>query len=138
MKPITENQIESLAIETLQNIGWVYIHGLAIAKGAEESEREKFEQIILIGRLRKAVSILNPGIPIDTQTEAIKEILRIASPELIANNETFNRLLTEGIPFTKRVDGDDHCDRVWFIDFEHSHLHFPIAYCIYRVDEWGD
>ena len=117
MKPITENQIESLAIETLQNMGWVYILGLAIATGAEESEREKFEQIILIGRLHKAVSILNPGIQVDAQTEAIKEILRIASPELIANNETFHRFLTAGIPVTKRGDVDDCGDHVRLIDF---------------------
>lgn len=104
MKPITENQIESLAIETHQNMGWGYIHGLAIATGAEESERENFEQIILIGRLRKAVSILNPGIPVDVQSEVIKEILCIASPELIANNKTHHRLLTQWIYVTKRVE----------------------------------
>ena len=59
MKPITEDKIETFAIETLKSIGWEYIHGLAIAPGAEQAERKSFEQIILIGRLRKAVSILN-------------------------------------------------------------------------------
>jgi len=136
MKPITENQIESLAIETLQNMGWGYIHGLAIATGAEESERENFEQIILIGRLRKAVSILNPGISVDAQSEAIKEILRIASPELIANNETFHRFLTEGVPVTKRGDVEDRGDWVWQNDFKDLHLHFPMAYRISKVDRW--
>lgn len=35
MKPITEDKIETFALETLQSIGWEYIHGLAIAPGAE-------------------------------------------------------------------------------------------------------
>lgn len=48
MKPITEDKIETFAIETLQNMGWSYIHGLAIAQGAEQAERENFEQIGLI------------------------------------------------------------------------------------------
>lgn len=48
MKPITENHIETFTIETLQNMGWGYIHGLAIAPGAEQAERENFEQIGLI------------------------------------------------------------------------------------------
>ena len=56
MKPITENHIETFAIETLQSIGWGYRHGFAIAPGAEQAERENFEQIILIGRLRKAIA----------------------------------------------------------------------------------
>jgi type I restriction enzyme R subunit len=132
MKPFTENQIESLAIETLQNMGWGYIHGLAIATGAEESERENFEQIMLIGRLRKAVSILNPGIPVDAQSEAIKEILRIASLELIANNETFHRFLTEEIPVTKRGDVDDRGDHVRLINFNDPDPQFPLAYFIFK------
>lgn len=31
MKPITEDHIESFAIEQLQSLGWEYIHGLAFA-----------------------------------------------------------------------------------------------------------
>ena len=53
MKPITETHIEIFAIETLQNIGWGYIHGLATAPSAEQAERENFEQIGLIQCLQK-------------------------------------------------------------------------------------
>ena len=60
-KPITEDKIETFAIEVLQSMGWEYVHGLAIAPGAEQSERENFEQIILVERLRKSVSVLNPN-----------------------------------------------------------------------------
>ena len=56
MKPITENYIETFAIETFQNIGWGYIYGLAIAPGAEKAKRDNFEQIILIDWLQKAVA----------------------------------------------------------------------------------
>jgi type I restriction enzyme, R subunit len=38
---------------------------------------------------------------------------------VLTNNETFHRFLTEGIPVSKRVDGDDRGDRVWLIDFKH-------------------
>lgn len=37
MKLITENNIESSAIEQFQSLGWVYIHALAITPGAEQS-----------------------------------------------------------------------------------------------------
>jgi type I restriction enzyme R subunit len=61
MKPITEDKIETFAIEVLQSMGWEYAHGLAIAPGAEQAERENFEQIILVDRLRKSVAVLNPN-----------------------------------------------------------------------------
>ena len=35
MKPITEDKIETFAIETLKSIGWEYIHGLAISPYTE-------------------------------------------------------------------------------------------------------
>jgi len=41
MNLIIESNIETFAIETLQLLGWNYIHGLAIALGAEYAEREE-------------------------------------------------------------------------------------------------
>ena len=112
MTKITESAIELLAIQRLESLGYHYLYGPDIALDGHSPERETFEQVLLINRLKNAVRRINPGIPVDAQNEAIKEIQRIASPELIANNETFHRLLTEGIPVTKRVDGDDRGDSV--------------------------
>ena len=39
----------------------------------------------------------------------------------MANNEAFHRLLTEGIPVSKRVDGDDRGDRVWLVDLKNPY-----------------
>lgn len=120
MTKITESAIELLAIQRLESLGYHYLNGPDIAPDGHSPERETFEQVLLIDRLKNAVRKINPGIPSDAQSEAIKEIQRIASPELLANNETFHRLLTEGIPVTKRVQGDDRGDRVWLIDFKNQ------------------
>ena len=120
MKPITEDKIETFAIETLQSLGWQHIHGLAIAPGAEQAERESFEQIILVGRLRKAVSILNPDIPTDAQEQAIQKVLRIYSPELLHNNETFHQLLVEKVKIPYQKDGFERSYEVALVDFENS------------------
>jgi len=40
MKPITEDKIETFAIEVLQSLGWEYVHGLAIAPGRNR-QKEK-------------------------------------------------------------------------------------------------
>ncbi|MCX2496149.1 type I restriction endonuclease subunit R [Pedobacter sp. PF22-3] len=115
---MTENLIELLAVERLKQLGYEYIYGANIAPDGEQPERDSFEQILLLGRLKRSIERINPQVPSDAQAEAIKDLQRIASPELLTNNETFHRMLTEGIPVSKRVYGDDRGDRVWLIDFK--------------------
>ncbi|HUZ58968.1 MAG TPA: type I restriction endonuclease [Hanamia sp.] len=118
MKPITESHIETFTIETLQPMGWEYIHGLAIAPGAEKTERDNFEQIILTERLRKAVGILNPHIPKEAQEQAIQKVLRIYSPDLIFNNETFHQYLIEKVKVPYQKDGYERSYEVALVDFD--------------------
>lgn len=118
MKPITEDKIETFALEVLQSMGWEYVHGLMLAPGAEQAERENFEQIVLVERLRKSVAVLNPTIPQDAQEQAIQKVLRIYSPELLHNNETFHQLLIEKIKIPYQQDGFERSYEVALIDFE--------------------
>ena len=118
MKPITEDKIESFAIEVLQSLGWAYVHGLTIAPEAEQSERENYEQIVLIERLRKSVAIINPTIPNDAREQAIQKVLRIYTPELLHNNETFHQLLVEKVKIPYQQDGFERSNEVALIDFE--------------------
>lgn len=120
MPHLTESHIELLAIQRLESLGYHYLYGPDLAPDGHSPERDSFEQVLLLSRLKTAVRNINPGIPADAQNEAIKEIQRIASPELLANNETFHRLLTEGIPVTKRVQGNDRGNRVLLIDFKNT------------------
>lgn len=121
MKLITEDTIESFAIELLEKLGYNYIYAPDIAPDGKTPERETYEQVLLVDRLKNSVKRINKTIPADAQAETIKEIQRIASPELLANNETFHRLLTEGIPVSKQVDGNERGDRVWLIDFKNPY-----------------
>ncbi len=115
---MTENEIEQLAIALLEHQGYTYINGVQLAPDAADMERTSFEEVVLKQRLENAVRRINPMIPLDAQQDAVKQIFRIASPDVLSNNETFHRLLTEGIPVTKRVDGQERGDRVFLIDFE--------------------
>ena len=121
MNTLTEFDIEQFAISLLENLGYEYIYAPNIAPDSKTPERESFEQVLLLGRLQNAVKRINPSIPAGAQADAIKEIQRISSPELLANNETFHRLLTEGIPVTKRIDGIERGDLVWLIDFKNPY-----------------
>ncbi len=118
MTKITENSIETVATETLQSIGWEYVHGLTIAPGAERAERESFGQIILTHRLRKAVARLNPDIPANAQEQAVQKVLRIYSPDLLHNNETFHQFLVEKVKIPYQQDGYERSYEVNLIDFD--------------------
>lgn len=119
MIKITESDIELFAIEILEECGYQYIYGPGIAPDSEHPGRRSFEEIILIEKLKNAINRINPKIPAEAREDAIKQILRLNSPELIANNETFHRMLTEGINISYRKDGDIRGDLVWLIDFKH-------------------
>jgi type I restriction enzyme R subunit len=127
MTRITENSIEEFAIELLEKLGYESVYGPDIAPdgdtstGSMSDKRESYEQVLLIDRLRKALKRINRNMPADILEDAVKEIRRIHSPELLTNNETFHRFLTEGIPVSKRVDGDDRGDLVWLIDFKNPY-----------------
>jgi len=133
MSTITESDIEQLVISLFREQGYEYIYAPDIApefpsSGGVDSEaeqggdtRESYEQVLLLERLKNAIRRLNKSVPAYAQAEAIKDIQRIASPELLANNEAFHKFLTEGIPVSKRVDDMERGDRVWLIDFENPY-----------------
>ena len=119
MTQITESNIETFAIELLKNQGYQYIYAPDIAPDSDTPERARFEDVLLLDRLRTAVSRINITIPADVREDAIKQIQRLNSPELIANNEAFHRMLTEGIKVSYQKDGADRGDLVWLVDFNH-------------------
>ena len=117
MIKLNEDAIETLAIERLKTLGYQYIHGAEIAPDSASPERESFADVLLIERLRQAVKRINPSIAQPALDEAIKTIQRISSPELLANNEAFHRLLTEGVNVSYQKEGSQRGDLVWLIDF---------------------
>ncbi len=127
---ITENAIEKFAIELLEKSGYEYIYGPDIAPDSTKASRplgetgervfvrQSFEDVLLMDRLQTAVSRINPSIPADVREDAVKQALRLNSPELITNNEAFHRMLTEGINVSVQKDGNSRGDLVWLIDFK--------------------
>ncbi|MDP8220359.1 MAG: HsdR family type I site-specific deoxyribonuclease, partial [Candidatus Stygibacter frigidus] len=113
-----ENTVEDFVIELLEEQGYHYIYAPDISHDSDRPERKSYEDVLLIERLREAVSRINSGVPFEAQKEAIKEIERLHSPELIANNESFHRMLTEGINVTYQKGGQQRGDLVWLVDFE--------------------
>ena len=118
MSKITESAIEDFAIKLFEQHSYSYIHAPDIAPDGEIPERGHYDEVILKDRISSALQRINPSVPLLSLQEALKEVERIHSPELLANNEAFHRMMTEGINVSYQKDGQDRGDLVWLIDFE--------------------
>lgn len=118
MTKLLESDIEQMAIELLKAKRWEYLYGPDIAPDGETPMRAAFDEVVLREKLERAVVRLNPAVKEEVRDEAIKTVLRIASPDTLANNEEFHRLLTEGVPVSVYQDGMERGERVWLVDFE--------------------
>jgi type I restriction enzyme R subunit len=118
MTHITESDIEVLTVELLQSRGYEYVYAPDIAPDGQRPERSSFEQVVLTERLRTAVERINPDVPADLREDAIRQLMRIDSTDLLANNETFHKYLTEGITVSQYIDGSERGELVWPVDFK--------------------
>ena len=117
MTKLTESTIELFAIEQFEQLGYQYVYGPSIAPDSETPERDRWDEVLLSGRLMHALQRINPKLPHAILQGALKEVQRIHSPELLTSNEAFHRLLTEGVKVSTQKDGDERGDIVWLVDF---------------------
>jgi len=118
MTKITENEIELFAIELLEKQGFNYIYAPNIAPDSESPMRESFEDVILKEKLQNSLTTINPNIDYDQIEYAVKQCQRLRSTELLADNEAFHKMLTEGITVEVQKDGVTRGEIVKLIDFD--------------------
>ena len=102
----------------LQNQGYQYFHGADIAPESENALRTSFEEVILSSLLQQAIDRINPHIPAIAREDALHQVLRIHLPQLITSNESFHRMLTEGINVKFQQGSESRGEYVWLIDFD--------------------
>lgn len=117
MSKLTESAIEAFAIKLFERLGYTHVYGPDIAPDAERAERAHYGEALLMGRLEEALKRINPKLSSAVLQVALKEVQRISSTDLLANNEAFHRLLTEGVKVSRQQDGDERGEVVWLIDF---------------------
>ena len=118
MTKITESEIEELVIELLERQGFSYLYGVDIAPDSDIPLRAGFDDVLLEKYLKAAIDRINPSIPPAVREDALRQVKRIHSPQLITGNETFHRMLTEGVNVTVRHGSEERGDYVWLIDFD--------------------
>lgn len=118
MLSLTESKIEEFAVGLFEQLGYRYLYGPDIAPDGANPKRASFEEVVMVESLRHAVYRINHRLPTEVCDEAINQVLRIASPDLLSNNETFHRMLTEGVSVSVHKEGAERGELVWLVDFD--------------------
>lgn len=113
---MTEDHIEQSALEILRELGYTILFGPDIGPEGTR-ERERYEDVVLVERLRTAVAKLNPSIPDTAREEAIRKVLRESSPDQVQDNRQFHLLLVEGVDVEyRKEDGELRTEKVRLFD----------------------
>jgi len=94
---VAESDVEDLALQHFANLGYGVVHGPNIAPGEARAERDRYEDVVLRGRLEDALRRLNPGVPAVALDEAMRKVLHPAAPSLITNNRALHKMLRDGV-----------------------------------------
>ena len=120
MTKLTEADIEQMTIELLEAKGWKHLYGPDIAPDGATPIRASLEEVVLRSKLEAAVRRLNPSLPQAVKDEAVKQVLRIGSTDLLADNEAFHELLTQGVTVSVYEEGEERGKQVQLVDFDDS------------------
>jgi type I restriction enzyme R subunit len=115
--PFTESTVEEAALEVFSALGYTVLHGPNIAPGEMFAERTSYQDVVLLERLRSALTRINPNVPAAAIEEAIRKLLRTESPVLEENNRLFHHFLVDGISVEYQGEGRLIYDQVKLFDF---------------------
>ena len=117
---IAESEVEEMCLDLFAGLGWEVLYGPDIAPDMPHAERPSYRDVLLEGRLRAAVAILNPGLTAAHVDDIIATLRRPESVDVLAENYRVYDLLVHGVPFECRADdGTLRNDRARLIDFDH-------------------
>jgi len=116
---ITESVVEEACLDWFRALGYRTAYGPDIGPDGPNEERASWEDVVLVGRLRKAVAQINPALPHTAVDQVVATVLRAESQNPLAENYRLHRLLTEGVAVEHRAaDGAIRHALAWLVDFE--------------------
>ena len=119
MSGLSESVVEDAALAWLENLGWRIAHGPDIAPDTPGAERADYGDVVLEGRLRDALTRLNPELPATALDDAFRKLIRPEGATLEARNRAFHRLLVDGVTVEHRSDnGRVRGKQALVIDFD--------------------
>jgi len=119
-KVIHESDVEENVLAALEDLGYEIARGDSerYLPGGRDALRADYKDVVLVERLRQALKKVNSSITEEATDWAVKQVLRSESHKLIADNESFHKLLVDGIDVPFQSSGAERYQKVWLFDFE--------------------
>ncbi|MCK5014179.1 MAG: type I restriction endonuclease subunit R, partial [Candidatus Omnitrophica bacterium] len=117
-KVITESEVEDVVLDILAENGYKIVHGPRISPDGDRPERASYSDVVLVSRLESAIDKINLSLPKEAKDAALKKVLRVDSPSLVVNNQSFHKMLVDGVDIEYRKGGRIVGDKVWLVDFD--------------------
>jgi type I restriction enzyme R subunit len=119
MSGFTESIVEEAALAWFEALGYAVVAGPTIGPGEAAEERRSHADVVLEGRLRRALARLNPTVSREGLDEAYRKLTRIASPHPVDANHELHAYLVGGVSVEYlRPDGTIGYDPVRVVDFD--------------------
>lgn len=117
MTKISESHIEDWVLEVLQTKGYTFLSPEKLDPDFSGSLRDRYNDVILNDHLQEALVKINPDISLQSIGQAIKDVERVVTyGDLVACNQHFQQLLTEGVDVTYLEKGEERTQKVWLVD----------------------
>ena len=130
---MTEDQLEQEALGWLTNVGYTALHGPDLAPDGEHPERQSYQQVLLVERLRQALARLNPQLTPTAREDAFKQVVDLGIPSLLTANRRLHQLLVAGVPVEVQRQGETLGDFARLIDWSNPTNNEWLAVSQYSV-----
>ncbi len=118
-KVTEDSYAEQPALEWLQEVGWSYVSGTALAPDLAPSERAIARDVVLHATLTASIARLNPELPTQEVTRVAELTMTATYPKVIRDHQGFHRFLLEGVPISWLDEhGVERSDRASLVDFD--------------------
>ena len=102
---LNEADVEAAAVGWLAGLGWNVAHGTEVNPDAAPAERTDYSAVALAATLREALARLNPELPGETLSNAVRRLTHPEGATLEARNRAFHRMVVDGVTVEYRDDG---------------------------------
>lgn len=119
MTKLAESHIEEATLEWLSGMGWNIAHGPDLAPEGKAPERASYSDVVLVGRLKSQLALINPQLSSDVLDEVVRKIISVEMPSLIEENRRLHRLMVDGLAVQyMQADGTIKNDIANLIDWD--------------------
>ncbi|MDG1287852.1 MAG: type I restriction endonuclease [Rickettsiales bacterium] len=115
---MNETELENLCLDWFRECGWDVAHGPDIAPDSRSPLRRDYAQVVLESHVQTAFARINPHLPLECLEQVLVAVSKPESPDLVASNRAFHRMLLEGVPVQYKIDDEIKHDHALLMDFD--------------------